>query len=129
MKNEKHRNDYDDMKSMLSITRKMRLNENTSSQRQLTPEEVTEEQENFKKAVTNVVEFENFIIYDNSIEWRGKLVQFDIDWVFDTSDTSGVYMQTNTLLQLREDTLETIQKLRAYFLEWSAKWGENLNLG
>lgn len=127
MSNE-HRNDYDDMKRFLNIVRKNSkplLKEETAAN-QLSSDEISQEEDSFRNAVTNAVEFDKIILYDNNIEWRGKLSQLNTNWVYDSSDAMGVYIQTNALLQLTDENMEILNKLKVYFVEWSQKWNEEL---
>ncbi|PCI28501.1 hypothetical protein COB55_03825 [Candidatus Wolfebacteria bacterium] len=100
-----------------------RLNE---QERELTPEEIEEEQRMFNESVSPVVEFGQFQILEGNVEWSGKLVKENIAFTYSLDDTSGVYINAE-MLQLSEDNMETIEKLRSYYVEWSERWGPEVS--
>ena len=53
----------------------------------------------------------------------GELVRERMEWVFSLDDTVGCYISAD-LLQLRDDTLKTLEKLRTYYDGWAKKWSE-----
>ena len=53
----------------------------------------------------------------------GELIRERMEFVFSLDDTVGCYISAD-LLQLRDETLKTIEKLRAYYDGWSKKWSE-----
>ena len=90
------------------------------------PEEEKEEKNKFKEVVSDRVEFGPFKIYRDNVEWGGMLVREGIEFVFSLDDTDGVYI-TSDMLQLRETTLETLNKLKIYHQEWSKEWAIRLS--
>lgn len=95
---------------------------------ELTPEERREEEKKFRGIVSPRASFDDsFFIYPKSsnIEWSGKLNDLGIEWYFSLDESRGVYI-TSELLQLRDDTLETLKRLVGYYDTWAKEWSERL---
>mgnify|MGYP003676019936 FL=1 len=124
-------NQYDQIKQLLSSSRNLkRINKNILKEeegRELTAQEQKTEEDNFRKAVSDRVKFGKIRIYDSGglpkVEWMGELIRERMEFVFSLDDTVGCYISAD-LLQLRDETLKTIEKLRAYYDGWSKKWSE-----
>ena len=121
-------NQYDEIKKLLESSRRMTgeiLKEEEG--RELTPEEQKREEEDFRKAVSDRVKFGKVKIYESGglpkVEWMGELIRERTEWVFSLDDTVGCYVSAD-LLQLRDETLKTLEKLRAYYDGWAKKWSE-----
>ena len=121
-------NQYDEIKKLLESSRRMTdtiLKEEEG--RELTPEEQKREEEDFRKAVSDRVKFGKIKIYESGglpkVEWMGELIRERMEWVFSLDDTVGCYVSAD-LLQLRDETLKTLEKLRAYYDGWAKKWSE-----
>ena len=121
-------NQYDEIKELLKNSRRMTgelLKEEEG--RELTPEEQKREEEDFRRAVSDRVKFGKIKIYESGglpkVEWMGELIRERMEFVFSLDDTVGCYVSAD-LLQLRDDTLKTLEKLRAYYDGWAKKWSE-----
>ena len=101
--------------------------EKTESQL-ITPEEQKEEEEKFKNIVSSMVKFNKIKVYPENVEWSGHLIREKIYWVFSLDETVGVYVGTEDLLQLKDDTLETLRKLRAYYDVFVSDWSKRLTI-
>ena len=121
-------NQYDEIKKLLENSRRMTTNILKEEEgRELTPEEQKREEEDFRKAVSDRVKFGKIKIYESGglpkVEWMGELIRERMEWVFSLDDTVGCYISAD-LLQLRDETLKTLEKLRAYYDGWAKKWSE-----
>ena len=121
-------NQYDEIKELLKNSRRMTgelLKEEEG--RELTPEEQKREEEDFRRAGSDRVKFGKIKIYESGglpkVEWMGELIRERMEFVFSLDDTVGCYVSAD-LLQLRDDTLKTLEKLRAYYDGWAKKWSE-----
>jgi hypothetical protein len=99
----------------------------TEADRELTPEESQEEQKMFMDSVASVVEFGDFLILEGNVEWSGKLVKENIAFIYSLDDVDGVYVNTE-MLQLSEQIMDTLEKLRTYYIEWSERWGPEVSI-
>lgn len=92
----------------------------------LDPDEQREEENKFKETVTKLVKFEKIKVHRENVEWSGHLIREKVDWVFSLDDTIGCYIETTDFLQLRDETLDVLKKLRGYYEVWSDEWSGRL---
>jgi hypothetical protein len=76
--------------------------------------------------ITDLVEFKILNISSTNIEWVGELTQENIEWVYSLDDQNGCYLSAN-MLQLTDDTVQIISKVKQNYKEWSATWGKILS--
>ena len=95
----------------------------------LDPEEQREEENKFKDIVSKLVKFNPIKVHKENVEWSGHLIREKIDWTFSLDDTVGCYIYTTELIQLRDEVLEVLQKLRGYYDVWADEWGSRLTGG
>ena len=93
----------------------------------LDPTELREEEKKFRDTVTPRVKFNKFKLYPEAqnVEFSGEFTDSRIEWYYSLDDTQGVYITTD-LLQLRDDTLQQIQKLVGYYKTWSEEWANRI---
>lgn len=89
-------------------------------------DEQREEENKFKDIVSKLVKFEPIKVHKENVEWSGHLIREKIDWHFSLDDTVGCYIDTTDLIQLRDETLEVLKKLRGYYDVWSDEWSSRL---
>jgi hypothetical protein len=92
----------------------------------LEPDEQREEENKFKDIVSKLVKFGKIKVHKENVEWSGHLIREKVDWVFSLDDTVGCYIDTTEFVQLRDETLETLKKLRGYYEVWSDEWSGRL---
>jgi hypothetical protein len=90
------------------------------------PDEQKEEENKFKDFVSKLVKFNPIKVHPENVEWSGHLIREKIDWNFSLDDTIGCYIHTTELIQLRDETLEVLKKLRGYYDVWSDEWSSRL---
>lgn len=93
------------------------------------PDEQKEEENKFKDIVSKLVKFDPIKVHRENVEWSGHLIREKIDWTFSLDDTIGCYVHTTELIQLRDETLEVLKKLRGYYDVWSDEWSSRLTGG
>ena len=124
-------NQYDEIKNLLKTSRNMNHILKEEEGRELTPEEQKREEEDFRRAVSDRVKFGKIRIYEGGglpkVEWMGELIRERMEFVFSLDDTVGCYVSAD-LLQLRDDTLKTLEKLRAYYDSWAKNGPKKLLL-
>lgn len=133
-------NQHDETRKMLELIREgsrksisgtktflMEQDLNVQSEKPLDITEVKEEEKKFRDTVTPRVTFNQFKLYPKAqnVEWSGKFNDSNIEWYYSLDDTRGVYI-TNDLLQLRDDTMDQIKKLVAYYQTWSDEWANRI---
>lgn len=97
---------------------------------ELTTDEKTafqETMEEFVSEVSDLVEFNALNIYTNNIEWSGKLIDFDLDFVFSIGEESGIYIDGD-MTKIDDEFEELIKKLKTYYQKFKSKWAKVLGM-
>lgn len=84
-----------------------------------------ETMDEFIEEVSDLVDFNTLNVYPNNVEWSGKLIDEDIDFIFTIGEDSGVYIN-GQMIKLDEDFMTTINKLQQYYQKFKSKWGRVL---
>jgi hypothetical protein len=85
-----------------------------------------ETMDEFLDEVSGLVDFNTLNVYPINVEWSGKLIDEDIDFIFTIGEDSGVYIN-GQMIKLDEDFIETINKLQQYYQKFKSKWGRVLS--
>lgn len=97
---------------------------------ELTTEEKRSFQETmdeFVNDVSDLGEFGTLNIYENEVQWSGKIMDFDIEFFFSIGENNGVYINGN-MIKLDEKLSEMVQKLTTFYDKFKAKWAKVLGL-
>ena len=95
---------------------------------ELTDEEQTNYQEtmdDFIEQVSDLADFNALNMYENNVEWSGRLVKFDIEYYYSVGEKNGVYISGN-MVQVDEDFSEMMETLKNYYNTFSSKWAKVL---
>jgi hypothetical protein len=84
-----------------------------------------ETMDEFVEEVSDLVDFNTLNVYSNNVEWSGKLIDEDIEFVFTIGEDSGVYIK-GQMIKLDDDFMTTINKLQQYYQKFKSKWGRVL---
>ena len=94
----------------------------------------TEEKSNFQETmdefvndVSDLAEFGVLNIYENQVQWSGKIMDFDIEFFFSIGENNGVYVNGD-MIKLDEKLSEIIGKLTSYYDKFKAKWAKVIAL-
>jgi hypothetical protein len=117
-----------DVKKLLNENRNFLLKEENSDIQNVTPDEQREEESNFKGTVSKLVKFTPIKVYKQNVEWSGELIREKIKWVFSLNENNGCYIsiESEDMLQLTTEVIETLKKLKGYYDVWSDSWGSRL---
>lgn len=107
---------------ILSLHGKDRNELDITSDEKLAFQETMDE---FIEEVSDLVDFNTLNVYPNNVEWSGKLIDEDIDFIFTIGEDSGVYIN-GQLIKLDDDFMTTINKLQQYYQKFKSKWGKVL---
>jgi hypothetical protein len=84
-----------------------------------------ETMDEFVSEVSDLVNFDELNIYDNNVEWSGKIVDFDIDFYFTIGESNGIYV-SGDMVKLDENFLSMTEKLQQYYEKFKSKWAKVL---
>jgi hypothetical protein len=130
-------NQYEITKNMLKTIREVQSNgkkllkENSNNEQdsiQLSGEELNQEQSKFRDVITSRVEFTSFNIYPQAgnVVFGGKFQDMDnMEWQFSLEETDGLYITSNNM-QVSDDVVNRIQKLKGYYDNWASEWSNKL---
>ena len=81
--------------------------------------------EEFNNEVSDLVEFNQLNVYPSTVEWSGKLIDKDLEFLYTIGESSGVYID-GVLIKLDDETKTMIDKLYDYYGKFKARWAKNL---
>ena len=84
-----------------------------------------ETMEEFVSEVSDLVEFNQLNVYPSSVEWSGKLIEFNVDFMYLVGEENGVYMK-GEMITMSDDFMEVVQKLKGYYEKFKSKWSKIL---
>ena len=79
----------------------------------------------FFEEVSDLVDFNTLNVYKNSVEWSGKLIDEDIDFIFTIGEDSGIYIN-GEMIKVDQEFLDLINKLQQFYQKFKSKWGKVL---
>jgi hypothetical protein len=59
------------------------------------------------------------------VEWSGKLIDDDMEFILSIGENSGIYVN-GEMIKVDEDFLTTINKLQQFYQKFKSKWGKVL---
>jgi hypothetical protein len=107
---------------ILALHGKTRNDLDITSDEKLAFQETMDE---FVEEVSDLVDFNTLNVYQNNVEWSGKLIDEDIDFIFTIGEDSGIYIN-GQMIKMDNDFMETINKLQQYYQKFKSKWGRVL---
>jgi len=93
---------------------------------QLTSEEKTFFQETMDEFVSEVSDLSDFgvlNVYQNSVEWSGKIIEFDLEFLFTIGEENGVYINSE-MMKIDYQSLELLNKLMTFYQKFKSKWAK-----
>lgn len=107
---------------ILSLNGKNRSDLDITSDEKIAFQETMDE---FVEEVSDLVDFNPLNVYPNNVEWSGKLIDEDIEFIFTIGEDSGIYVN-GEMIKVDNEFLETINKLQQYYQKFKSKWGKVL---
>jgi len=86
-----------------------------------------ETMEEFVNEVSDLVEFNALNIYTNNVEWSGKFMEMDMDFIFSIGEDGGIYVD-GEMTKINDQFEELIKKLKVYYEKFKAKWAKVLGM-
>jgi len=79
----------------------------------------------FIDEVSDLVDFNTLNVYPNNVEWSGKVIDEDIEFMFSIGEDSGIYIQGN-MIKVDENFIEFVRKLQTFYEKFKSKWAKVL---
>jgi hypothetical protein len=70
--------------------------------------------DDFKKEVSELVDFGKLQIYSDSAKLDGKITQKGIEFTLSTGDDNGIYLSNASMLKIDDETMEYLEKLKSF---------------
>jgi hypothetical protein len=77
----------------------------------------------FVAEVSDMVDFNSLNVYQDSVEWSGKLIEFDMDFMYRIGETNGVYVDSD-MVKVDQEFDMMIDKLRKFYEKFKSKWAK-----
>ena len=84
-----------------------------------------ETMDEFVSEVSDLVDFNTLNVYENSVEWSGKVIDEDLEFIFIVGEDSGIYINGQTV-KVDPEFMEMITKLQQFYQKFKSKWGKVL---
>lgn len=84
-----------------------------------------ESMDEFVEEVSDLVDFNELNVYKNSVEWSGKVIDEDLEFIFTIGEDSGIYIN-GQMVKVDEEFLDMINKLQQFYQKFKSKWGKVL---
>jgi hypothetical protein len=97
---------------------------------ELTSEEKNSFQEtmdDFVQDVSDLTEFGKLNVYENSVEWSGKILDSDIEFFYTIGEETGVYINGD-MIKLDNKLVELINKLTTFHEKFKTKWAKVIGM-
>jgi len=82
-----------------------------------------ETMDEFVAEVSDLVNFNQLNVYQNNVDWSGKIVDFDIEFYFTIGENNGLYI-SGDMVKVDENFTEAINKLQTYYEKFKSKWAK-----
>ena len=79
----------------------------------------------FIEEVSDLVDFNTLDVYPNNVQWSGKLIDENLEFIFTIGEDSGIYIQGN-MIKVDKDFIDTINKLQTFYEKFKSKWDKIL---
>jgi hypothetical protein len=79
----------------------------------------------FINEVSDLVDFNKLNLYPNNVEWSGKIIDFDIEFLFSIGEESGIYINGD-MIKTDDEFLTMITKLKSFYEKFKSKWSKVL---
>ena len=84
-----------------------------------------ETMDEFVQEVSDLVDFNTLNVYPNNVEWSGRLIDEDLDFIFTIGEDSGIYIN-GRMIKVDPEFMNTLNKLQQYYQKFKSKWGKVL---
>jgi hypothetical protein len=84
-----------------------------------------ETMDEFVEEVSDLVDFNVLNVYENNVEWSGKVIDEDLEFIFTRGEDSGIYIN-GQMVKVDQEFLDMINKLQQFYQKFKSKWGKVL---
>jgi hypothetical protein len=102
------------------------LHGKTKADLQLTTDEknaLTSSVDEFRSDVAELVEFGDLNVYPENVEWKGKILENDLEFFLSINEPNGLYIKGD-MIKVDQEHMEVISKLQSYYEKFKTKWSK-----
>jgi hypothetical protein len=82
-----------------------------------------ETMDEFTADVSELVDFDKLNLYDNNVEWSGKINELDIEFFLSIGEKNGIYIN-GTMTKVDDEYMEFLTNLKQYYDKFKTKWSQ-----
>jgi len=82
-----------------------------------------ETMDEFIEEVSDLVDFNELNVYTNNVEWSGKIIDKDLDFIFTIGESNGIYINGDAV-KVDVEFLDMINKLQKFYEKFKSKWSK-----
>lgn len=84
-----------------------------------------ETMDEFVDEVSDLVDFNELNVYSNSVEWSGKIIDEDVEFILTIGENSGIYIN-GTNIKVDQEFLDLVSKMQQFYQKFKSKWSKIL---
>lgn len=77
----------------------------------------------FRNEVAELVEFGKMNVFNENVEWNGKILELNLEFFYTINEPNGIYVNGD-MVKLDQDYVEMIDKLQKNYEKFKAKWSK-----
>jgi hypothetical protein len=82
-----------------------------------------ETMDEFVSEVSELVDFNKLNLYENNVEWSGKITELDVEFFYSIGENNGIYVN-GTMTKIDDEYLQFLVDLRKYYEKFKSKWSK-----
>jgi hypothetical protein len=82
-----------------------------------------ETMDEFVTEVSELVDFNKLNLYENNVEWSGKITELDVEFFYSIGENNGIYVN-GAMTKIDDEYLGFLVKLRKYYEKFKSKWSK-----
>lgn len=80
-----------------------------------------ETMDEFVEEVSNLVDFNKLNVYENNVEWSGKIIEFDVEFFFSIGEENGLYLN-GEMIRIDDKFMDLTTKIKSFYDKFKNKW-------
>jgi hypothetical protein len=82
-----------------------------------------ETMDEFVAEVSDLVDFNKLNVYPNNVEWSGKVIDFDVEFMYSIGEENGIYVN-GEMMKMDDKFIDFVTKLKSYYEKFKSKWAK-----
>lgn len=77
----------------------------------------------FRNEVAELIEFGKMNVYEENVEWNGKILELNLEFFYTINEPHGVYVN-GEMVKLDQEYVEIVGKLQNNYEKFKSKWSK-----